>query len=91
MEEVAKSKQFIIYKNDLVRYLREFIKLLQENSYVIEEKLKKLEKSTEEKILEKVLLGQKRIVRIDKLEEEINEEEIQNRNKEKWENIKNGL
>lgn len=88
MEEVAKSKQFIIYKNDLVRYLREFIKLLQENSYVIEEKLKKLEKSTEEKILEKVLLGQKRIVRIDKLEEEINEEEIQNRNREKWENIK---
>ena len=41
LEEVAKSKQFIIYKNDLVRYLREFIKLLQDNSYSIEEILKK--------------------------------------------------
>ena len=88
MEEVAKSRQFILYKNDLVRYLREFIKLLQENSYVIEEKLKKLDSKTEEIILEKVYLGQKRIVRIDKLNEETNEEEIKDRNKEKWENIK---
>lgn len=88
MEEVAKSKQFIIYKNDLVRYLREFIKLLQENSYVIEEEFKKIGISTEEMFLEKVHLGQKRIVRIDKLDEQINEEEIINRNKEKWQNIK---
>lgn len=88
MEEVAKSKQFILYKNDLVKYLREFIKSLQENSYVIEEKLKKLEKTTEERILEKVYLGQKKIVRIDKLDEEIDEQELKNRNKAKWENIK---
>lgn len=88
MEEVVKSKQFIIYKNDLVRYLREFIKLLQENSYVIEEKLKKIEQRTEERFLEKVYLGQKKIVRIDKLDEQIDEEELINRNKEKWQNIK---
>lgn len=88
MEEVAKSKQFIVYKNDLVRYLREFIKLLQENSYIIEEKLKKIEQRTEERFLEKVYLGQKRIVRIDKLDEQIDEEELINRNKEKWQNIK---
>ena len=47
LEEVAKSKQFIIYKNDLVRYLREFIKLLQDNSYSIEETLKTMNKTTE--------------------------------------------
>lgn len=88
LEEVAKSKQFILYKNDLVRYLREFIKLLQENSYVIEEKLKKLDPKVEETILEKVYKGQKRIVRIDKLDEVQDEQEIKNRNKEKWENIK---
>ncbi len=88
IEEVAKSKQFIVYKNDLVRYLREFIKLLQENSYVIEEKLKKIDIITETKFLEKVYLGQKRIVRIDKLDEQIDEEELKNRNKEKWQNIK---
>lgn len=88
LEEVAKSKQFIIYKNDLVRYLREFIKLLQDNSYAIEEKLKKLDEETENRFLEKVYLGQKKRVRIDKLDEEINEEDLKNRNKEKWENIK---
>jgi len=88
LEEVAKSKQFILYKNDLVRYLREFIKLLQENSYVIEEKLKKLDIKVEETILEKVYKAQKRIVRIDKLDEEKNEQDVKNRNKEKWENIK---
>lgn len=88
MEEVAKSKQFILYKNDLVRYLREFIKLLQENSYVIEEEIKKLEPKTEEMFMQKVYLGQKRIVRIDKLDEQIDETELINRNKEKWRNIK---
>lgn len=88
IEEVAKSKQFIVYKNDLVRYLREFIKLLQENSYAIEEVLKKLDERTEERFLEKVYLGQKRIVRIDKLDEQIDEKELKDRNKEKWKNIK---
>ena len=88
MEEVAKSKQFIVYKNDLVRYLREFIKLLQENSYEIEEELKKIDNRTEERFLEKVHLGQKRIVRIDKLDEQVDEEEVINRNNEKWQNIK---
>ena len=88
LEEVAKSKQFIIYKNDLVRYLREFIKLLQDNSYSIEETLKTMDKTTEENFLEKVYLGQKKRVRIDKLDEEINEEEMKTRNKEKWENLK---
>ena len=88
LEEVAKSKQFIIYKNDLVRYLREFIKLLQDNSYAIEETIKTMNKTTEENFLEKVYLGQKKRVRIDKLDEEIKEEEMKTRNKEKWENLK---
>ena len=88
MEDIAKSKQFILYKNDLVKYLREFIKLLQENSYSIEEKLKNINIEIEEKILDKVFLAQKRIVRIDKLNEVIDEKEIRNRNKEKWKNIK---
>lgn len=88
MEEVAKSKQFIVYKNDLVRYLREFIQLLQDNSYIIEKKLKEIDPRTEERFLEKVHLGQKRIVRIDKLDEQIDENEIINRNYEKWQNIK---
>ena len=88
LEEVAKSKQFILYKNDLVKYLREFIKLLQDNSYAIEEKLRNLGEETQKRFLEKVYLGQKKRVRIDKLEEEIDEQQLKNRNQEKWENIK---
>ena len=88
MEEVAKSTQFIAYKNTLVKYLREFIKVLQESSYQIEEKLKKLDKNVEEKILKKLYLGEKNIIRIDKLDEEIDEQEYKDRNRAKWENIK---
>lgn len=88
LEEVAKSKQFIIYKNDLVRYLREFIKLLQDNSYAIEEKLKNLNEDTQKRFLEKVYLGQKKRIRIDKLDEEADEKELRDRNNEKWMNIK---
>ena len=88
MEEVAKSSQFIAYKNTLVKYLREFIKILQECSYQIEEKLRNLDSSVENTIMEKIYLGEKNIVRIDKLTEEIDEKEYKERNIAKWENIK---
>ena len=88
MEEVAKSSQFIVYKNQLVKYLREFIKILQESSYQIEEKLKNIDKTVENSIFEKIYLGEKNIIRIDKLEEEIDEQEYNQRNIAKWENIK---
>ena len=88
MEEVAKSSQFIAYKNTLVKYLREFIKILQESSYQIEEKLKNLDANIEDIILKKLYLGEKNIIRIDKLDEELNKEEYIERNKAKWENIK---
>ena len=62
--------------------------MLQDNSYAIEAKLKTLSEDTQEMFLEKVYLGQKKRVRIDKLDEEIDEQELKDRNKEKWENIK---
>ena len=88
MEEVAKSSQFIAYKNQLVKYLREFIKFLQESSYQIEEKLKNIDKTVELNIFEKIYLGEKNIIRIDKIDEEIDEQEYKQRNIAKWENIK---
>ncbi len=88
MEEVAQSSKFIASKNDLVMYLREFIKALQDNSYEIERILKTVNKDTEIKVLDKVWQAQKKIIRIDKLEEDIPEQEMKDRNKEKWENIK---
>lgn len=88
MEDVAKTSYFINYKNQLIKYLREFIKTLQENSYEIEEKLSKIDSSIEDIIIEKVFLGQKRIIRFDKIDEEIDEQEYKARNRAKWENIK---
>ncbi len=60
MEEMAQSAQFIIRKNDLVLYLREFIKSLQNNSYAIERILLGVTEETENIILEKVLEAQKK-------------------------------
>ena len=88
MEEVAQSTQFIVRKNDLVIYLREFIKSLQDNSYEIESILNNLNPEIENEILEKVYMAQKKIIRIDKLEEEQSEQEIKERNKGKWESLK---
>lgn len=88
MEEVAQSSQFIVRKNDLVKYLKQFIKILQDNSYQIEAKLREVTEETEQKMLEKALEGQKNATRIDKIQEEFPEEIIRKRNYEKWQNLK---
>ncbi len=88
MEEIAQSSQFIVRKNDLVIYLREFIKSLQDNSYVIESVLTNLSLKLEEEIINKVSLAQSKVVRIDKLDQEVSYEEIVTRNKSKWNNLK---
>ena len=88
MEEVAQSTQFIVRKNDLVKYLKQFIKILQDNSYQIEATLSEIPQEVEQKMLEKALEGQKRATRIDKMQEEFPEELIRKRNFEKWQNLK---
>lgn len=88
MEEVAQSTQFILRKSDLVRYLKQFIKILQDNSYQIEEKLSSISTQTEQTILRKVLEEQRNTIRIDTLEEEFPEEQMKQRNEGKWENLK---
>ncbi len=88
MEEVAQSTQFVIRKSDLVRYLKQFIKILQDNSYQIEEKLSNISSQTEQIILNKVLEEQRNTIRINQLEEEFPEELMKERNKGKWENLK---
>ena len=88
MEEIAQSSKFIASKNDLVLYLREFIKALQDNSYQIEKILREVETKTEDLILEKVWIAQKKVIRIDRLDEELPEKEIKERNRGKLDNIK---
>lgn len=86
-EEIAQSEAFILRKNDLVNYLRKFIKILQDNSYKIEAKLNDLEYSVVEKILEKVLIAQKETIRIDQINEEFEEEKIKENNESKIKNM----
>lgn len=88
MEDVAQSDLFIVRKNDLVLYLREFIKSLQENCYIIEEILSRISDNIIDEILDKVYLAQSKVVRIDKLDVEISEKERKERNLGKWINFK---
>ena len=88
MEEIAQSSKFIARKNDLVLYLREFIKALQDNSYHIEKILREIKPEIENKILEKVWQAQSKVIRIDRLDEELPEQEMRDRNSGKWKNIK---
>ena len=88
MEEIAQSSKFIARKNDLVLYLREFIKALQDNSYQIEKILREIKPEIENKILEKVWQAQSKVIRIDRLDEELPEQEMRDRNSGKWKNIK---
>lgn len=88
MEDIAQSTQFIVRKNDLVIYLREFIKALQDNSYEIEGILENLSEETENKILDKVFIAQSKVIRIDRIDEEVPEKELRDRNEGKWKNLK---
>ena len=54
---MAQSAQFIIRKNDLVLYLREFIKSLQNNSYAIERILLGVTEETEKYNIRKSIRG----------------------------------
>lgn len=88
MEDIAQSTQFIVRKNELVFYLRDFIKALQENCFVIEEVLSRVSDNMINQILEKVYLAQSKVIRIDKLDVEISEQERKERNLGKWESFK---
>ena len=88
MEDIAQSTQFIVRKNDLILYLREFIKSLQENCFEINDILLNISNDIIEQILDKVYLAQKKVIRLDKLDDEIPENEQRERNFGKWENLK---
>lgn len=89
LEEIAKSEQFILRKNDLVNYLRLFIKILQENSYKIENVLLNITTETQNIILDKVVKAQSENIRIDKLDEEFDYELVYKNHEDKFINMKN--
>ena len=80
-----KTTEFIVYKDAVIDYLREFVKELQKNYYNIEETLKKLDKHQQDKVLSKVLAYERSIPRIDV---KISDEALYEIIKGKWNHFK---
>ena len=79
-EEMMHTKQFLVFKDRLVEYLRNFIKGLQRNVGVIEETLRMMQSDMVEQVLEKVVAYELSIPRMDvEVKRELIEEKIRGR------------
>lgn len=54
-EEMMRTKEFLVFKDRLIEYLRNFIKGLQRNAGVIEESLQSLDTELREKVFRKII------------------------------------
>lgn len=85
-EEMMKTKEFLVFKDKFIDYLRDFIKGLQYNSNAIEYILKELDESTVNLLLEKAFQYEISIPRVDlEIPNEVIKENIYGR----WDNLKN--
>lgn len=84
-EERMKSREFIVYKDALINYLREFVKGLQKNVHIIEDALTNISEETIEVLLVKAYEFEKSIPRLDA---EISEEEIRDNIRGRWQNFR---
>lgn len=85
-EEMMRTKEFLVFKDKLVEYLRSFIKGLQKNVGVIEENLRMLEPEVLNQVLDKVNQYELSIPRMDV---EMSLELIEEKTKGRYESIHN--
>jgi uncharacterized protein (TIGR02677 family) len=64
-EEMMRTKEFLVFKDKLVEYLRSFIKGLQRNVGVIEEHMRMIKEETLNEIIDKVVIYELSIPRMD--------------------------
>ena len=64
-EEMMRTREFLVFKDRLIEYLRSFIKGLQRNVGVIEECLRMQEKTEQEQIFDKIIEYEMLIPRMD--------------------------
>lgn len=83
-EEMMKTKEFLVFKDRFIEYLRTFVKSLQINVTAIEQILKKVQPETVKYVIDQVAAYEMSIPRI---EMEVNEEQIFESMKGRWENI----
>ena len=85
-EEMMRTKEFLVFKDKLVEYLRNFIKGLQRNVGVIEEDLRTLEPELLREVLEKVNQYELSIPRMDV---EVLPELIEEKTRGRYQSIRN--
>lgn len=83
-EEMMHTKEFLVFKDRLIEYLRSFIKGLQRNVGVIEELLRMQEDESRQQIFEKIIEYELLIPRIDV---EISREMIEQKTKGRFQSI----
>ncbi len=84
-EERMKTREFIVYKDALLDYLRDFVRGLQNNGYFIAEALRGLTQEVVGEVLEKAFNYEKKIPRLDY---EIAEPEIRANIWGRWESFR---
>lgn len=84
-EEMMKTKEFLVFKDKFIDYLRDFIKGLQYNSNAIEYILNQISEDTVEAVLNKAFAYEKSIPRIDT---EITDDIIKDNIYGRWRNLK---
>lgn len=84
-EEMMKTKEFLVFKDKFIDYLRDFIKGLQYNAGAIEYILSQLSEDIIEAVLNKVFAYEKSIPRIDT---EISDDMIKDNIYGRWRNLK---
>ena len=85
-EEMMHTKQFLVFKDRLIEYLRSFIKGLQRNVGVIEECLRMQDKEMQDQIFHKIVEYELLIPRMDV---EISEDMIQKKIRGRYQSIYN--
>ena len=85
-EEMMRTKEFLVFKDKLVEYLRNFVKGLQKNVGVIEETLRLLEPEILGVVLEKVNDYEMSIPRMDV---EVSREMIEEKTRGRFKSIRN--
>ena len=83
-EEMMKTREFLIFKDKLIEYLRGFIKGLQRNVGIIEEIIRNTQKETIDSVLQKVKDYELSIPRLDV---EVSEEMIAEKSAGRWQSI----
>lgn len=83
-EEMMKTREFLLFKDRLIEYLRSFVKGLQANVSAIEQKLRNMDRETVHQILEKATAYELSIPRMDV---EIDDQMIFDKNQGRWESI----